>query len=93
MITLDVAQEYKGKPIKETIKYGVDYDDVEGKYFAGMQLPKYVNEKFISDAFIKNTESKKIGKGNALLTDSLIYSLTGYSHLNPWIRNWRFMVH
>lgn len=80
MITLDVAQEYKGKPIKETIKYGVDYDDVEGKYFASMQLPKYVNEKFISDAFIKNTESKKIGKGNALLTDSLIYSLTGYSH-------------
>lgn len=80
MITLDVAQEYKGKPIKETIKYGIDYDDVEGKYFASMQLPKYVNEKFISDAFIKNTESKKIGKGNALLTDSLIYSLTGYSH-------------
>lgn len=80
MITFDVAQEYKGKPIKETIKYGVDYDDVEGKYFASMQLPKYVNEKFVSDAFIKNTESKKIGKGNALLTDSLIYSLTGYSH-------------
>ena len=80
MITFDVAQEYKGKPIKEIIKYGVDYDDVEGKYFASMQLPKYVNEKFVSDAFIKNTESKKIGKGNALLTDSLIYSLTGYSH-------------
>ena len=80
MITFDVAQEYKGKPIKETIKYGVDYDDVEGKYFASMQLPKYVNEKFVSDAFIKNTESKKIGKENALLTDSLIYSLTGYSH-------------
>ena len=80
MITFDVAQEYKGKPIKEIIKYGVDYDDVEGKYFASMQLPKYVNKKFVSDAFIKNTESKKIGKGNALLTDSLIYSLTGYSH-------------
>ena len=45
-----------------------------------MQLPKYVNEKFVSDAFIKNTESKKNGKGNALLTDSLIYSLTEYSH-------------
>ena len=29
MITLDVAQEYKGKPIKETIKYGVDYDDLQ----------------------------------------------------------------
>ena len=80
MITFDVAQEYKGKPIKEIIKYGVDYDDVEGKYFASMQLPKHVNKKFVSDAFIKNTESKKIGKGNALLTDSLIYSLTGYSH-------------
>ena len=80
MITFDVAQEYKGKPIKEIIKYGVDYDDVEGKYFASMQLPKYVNEKFVSDAFIKNTESIKIGKGNTLLTDSLIYSLTGYSH-------------
>lgn len=80
MIIFDVAQEYKGKPIKEIIKYGVDYDDVEGKYFASMQLPKYVNEKFVSNAFIKNTESKKIGKGNALLTDSLIYSLTGYSH-------------
>lgn len=80
MITFDIAQEYKGKPIKETIKYGIDYDDVEGKYFASMQLPKYVNEKFVSDAFIKNTESKKNGKGNALLTDSLIYSLTGYSH-------------
>lgn len=80
MITFDIAQEYKGKPIKETIKYGIDYDDVEGKYFASMQLPKYVNEKFVSDAFIKNTESKKNGKGNALLTDSLIYSLTEYSH-------------
>lgn len=80
MITFDIAQEYKGKPIKETIKYGIDYDDAEGKYFASMKLPKYVNEKFVCDAFVRNTESKKIEKGNALLTDSLIYSLTGYSH-------------
>lgn len=80
MITFDVAQEYKGKPIRDTIKYGIDYDDIEGKYFASMQLPKYVNEKFVSDAFIKNTELEKLEKSNALLTDSLIYSLTGYSH-------------
>lgn len=80
MITFEVAQEYKGKPIKDTIKYGIDYDGVEDKYFASMQLPKYVNEKFVSDAFIKNTESERLEKRNALLTDSLIYSLTGYSY-------------
>lgn len=80
MITFDVAQEYKGKPIKDTIKYGIDYDDVESKFFVSMQLPKYVNEKFVNDAFIKSTASKKYEKRNALLTDSLIYSLTGYSH-------------
>ncbi|RHO56680.1 ATP-dependent DNA helicase RecQ [Eubacterium sp. AM05-23] len=80
MITFDVAQEYKGKPIKETIKYGIDYDAVEGKFFASMQLPKYVNEKFVSDTFVKETEAIEFVKRNDLLTDPLIYSLTSYSH-------------
>lgn len=62
MITFDVAQEYKGKPIKDTIKYGIDYDDVESKFFVSMQLPKYVNEKFVNDAFIKSTASKNMKK-------------------------------
>lgn len=80
MITFDVAQEYKGKPIKDTIKYGIDYYGVEDKYFASMQLPKYVNETFVSNAFVKNPDFRRTEKSNSLLTDPLIYSLTGYTH-------------
>lgn len=62
MITFDVAQEYKGKPIKDTIKYGIDYDDVESKFFVSMQLPKYVNEKFVMMHLLKVRHQKNMKK-------------------------------
>ncbi len=80
MITFDLAQSYKGRTLQNIDKYGIDFDQSEEKYFASMQLPKYINEKFVSDAFVKKYDYPKQGEENALLTDPLIYSLTGYSH-------------
>lgn len=61
-------------------KYGISYDEYEKQYFASFQLPNYINDKLVKEAFLKNYTP--MGKNNRynLLSDSKIYSLTGYDH-------------
>ncbi len=58
--------------------FGISYDEIEKKYFASYQLPSGINEKFVKDAFLRNPIDKKQNRHDNLLTDSMIYMLTGY---------------
>ncbi|SCY77604.1 ATP-dependent DNA helicase RecQ [Lachnospiraceae bacterium XBB2008] len=79
MITFDMPAAYHLKALKDIENYGMSYDVEEESFFATLQAPKYVNDSFVNDAFIKK-ESKKNKTVEGLLTDPMIYELTGYTH-------------
>ena len=79
LITFDVSQEYNLNKIHGIEEYGISYDEIEHKYFATLQLPPYIKEKFVSEAFLKKQGSAEKVSEEGLLTDSMIYSLTGYT--------------
>lgn len=80
LLTFDTSTAINKDEFLRDNKYGISYDDIEKKYFASFQMPSYVNEKFVSEAFIQNTEEQqKVDEGN-LISDPMIWKLTGYSH-------------
>ena len=79
LIVFDTSIKINDSSIFENNKVGISRNEVDGKYFASLQLPAEINGKFVRDAFLKNvSEEKKTSKDN-LITDAMIYNLTGYS--------------
>ena len=61
--------------------FAIKKDEFSGKYFASYQLPEYVTESFVKQAFLEGYhEPKQINKGYDLLTDPLVYSITGFKN-------------
>lgn len=80
LLTFDTLVAINENGLLDNNGYGIAYDDIEQKFFASFQIPEYVKEKFVREAFIKNAhESPKVDECN-LLTDPMILGLTGYSH-------------
>ena len=60
--------------------FSINKDEYSGKYFASYQLPTYVNETFVKQVYLEGYHaSRLIDKGYDLLTDPLVYSITGFS--------------
>ena len=61
-------------------EFGMKKDLVKGTWFATYQFPDYINSFFARNAYFKDyKKSRKSRKKYNLFTDSMIYSLTGYS--------------
>ncbi len=60
--------------------FAINRDESEGKYFASYQFPEYVDSNFVKLAFLNEFYvEQKAKNGYELLTDPLIYSITGFS--------------
>ena len=80
LLTFDTSAAINEDEFLQGNEYGIAYDDNEQKYFASFQIPAYVNEKFVSEAFIKNVVEQQKGDECNLISDPMIWKLTGYSH-------------
>lgn len=59
--------------------YAIKKDVANGKYYATFQFPEGVSSELAESAFMRNYSSEDVKKDCNLTTDSLIYSLTGFS--------------
>lgn len=80
LLVFDVSIRLSNSDAIKENKFGISLDEVEDKYFASYQLPQDINEKFVKDAFGRGeNHSKSSIEDERLITNSMIYHLTGYS--------------
>ncbi|NYB74954.1 ATP-dependent DNA helicase RecQ [Sedimentibacter hydroxybenzoicus DSM 7310] len=80
LLTFDTAIKFKKDCFLDDNEYGIAFDEIDQKYFASFQLPSYVNEKFVNEAFIRTVSEQHVAPDSNLLTDPMIYAMTGYTH-------------
>lgn len=80
LLTFETSIEFKEDCFLEDNEYGIAVDGIDRKYFASFQFPSYVNEKFVNEAFIRNISEQHVALDSNLLTDPMIYAITGYTH-------------
>ncbi len=80
LLTFDTAIKFKKDFFLYDNEYGIAFDEIDQKYFASFQLPSYVNEKFVNEAFIRTVSEQHVSPDSNLLTDPMIYAITGYTH-------------
>lgn len=74
----DISLETISIPIDNN--YGISINEENGRYFAGFQLPDYINKTFAEKVFMKEKPPvKKARKEYDLHTDPLIKKITGFS--------------
>ena len=60
--------------------FSIRKDEYSGKYFASYKLPGYINESFVKQVYFEGYHPfRHIDKGYDLLTDPLVFSITGFS--------------
>lgn len=65
--------------IPDDNRYAIKKNFETNKYFASFQFPQYVNTEFVEQAFMRNFSENKAEENNyVLLTDPLIYQITGF---------------
>ena len=80
LLVFDVSIRLSNSDAIKENKFGISLDEVEDKYFASYQLPQDINEKFVKDAFGRGeNHSKSSIEDERLITNPMIYHLTGYS--------------
>lgn len=79
LLFFDVSIEIRQDDFLNNNEFGISFDYVNHRYFASIQMPCGINAKFVRDAFLRNEQTKKTKRNENLVTDSMIYSLTGYS--------------
>lgn len=80
LLIYNTSIELNNEKVLENNEYGICFDEFEKKYFATFQLPSYVNDKFVKETFIGGDYEQQSSSNDNLLTDPMIYELTGYSH-------------
>lgn len=79
LLFFDVSIEIRQNDILNNNEFGISFDHVNNRYFASIQAPCGISAKLVRDAFLRNVQTKKRKRNENLVTDSMIYSLTGYS--------------
>lgn len=71
--------------ISDDNPYAIKKDVANGKYYATFQFPEGVSSELAESAFMRNYSSEDVKKDCNLTTDSLIYSLTGFSAFKIYV--------
>ena len=80
LIVFNTSIRISNIDISRDNSFAINKDEIEGKYFASEQFPKYINPSFVRQAFLQEGQNEKIlKKEHELLTDPLIYAITGFS--------------
>lgn len=78
MLVFDTQIQIDNQELLQDNKYGIVFDEVDKKYFATYQFPKEVNDKFVKEAFLKDFKDLCGEESANLVSDPMIYKLTGY---------------
>ena len=84
LITFDTTIQVNDYEFLNDNECGIVYDEVEHKHFVSLQIPKYMNDKFAREVFIKNIEESRYIDECNLITDPMIWKLTGFSHFKSF---------
>lgn len=81
LLVFETSMELKTVEIPELNEYAIKKDDVTGEFFSTFQFPEGVISELAEQAFMRNyiLEEKRKEEYN-LMTDSLIYSVTGFKY-------------
>lgn len=81
LLVFDTSIVVKNIEIAEDNPYAIKKNDTTGRYFATFQFPEGVSTELAEQAFMRNFSSENSRKKEYnLITDSLIYSITGFRY-------------
>lgn len=79
LLFFDVSVIIKEDDVLANNEFGISYDNDNDRYYASLQIPNGINMKFIRDSFLRDVAEKRKKLDENLVTDSMIYALTGYT--------------
>lgn len=81
LLFFDTSMAVDDIEIEADNKYAIKKDASTGKYYANMQFPEGVSAELAEQAFMRDMPAEDARrKDYNLITDSLIYSVTGFKH-------------
>lgn len=81
LLVFETSMDIKNIEIAEDNPYAIRKNNAIGRYFATFQFPEGVSTELAEQAFMRNLSSENSRKKEYnLITDSLIYSITGFRH-------------
>ena len=79
LLVFETSMTIKNIEIAEDNPYAIKKNNTTGRYFATFQFPEGVSTELAEQAFMRNLSSENSRKKEYnLITDSLIYSITGF---------------
>ena len=81
LLVFELGLRIKSFEISDDNDYAIKKNNTTGEYFCSFQFPEGVADSFAESAFMRNMCAERAGNNDYnLMTDSLIYKMTGYRY-------------